>query len=99
MELDNKIKNEISLTMVMFLTFSGGLMDAYSYINRGKVFSNAQTGNLLLLGVNLSLGNFDLVIHYLMQFLGFIFGIFLAVFFKNIYINRNIYFEIFDINN
>ena len=63
MELDNKIKNEISLTMVMFLTFSGGLMDAYSYINRGKVFSNAQTGNLLLLGVNLSLGNFDLVIH------------------------------------
>ena len=41
MELDNKIKNEISLTMVMFLTFSGGLMDAYSYINRVKVFSNA----------------------------------------------------------
>ena len=95
MELDNKIKNEISLTMVMFLTFSGGLMDAYSYINRGKVFSNAQTGNLLLLGVNLSLGNFDLVIHYLMPVLGFIFGIFLAVFFKNILHKRNIYFEIF----
>ena len=95
MELDNKIKNEISLAMVMFLTFSGGLMDAYSYINRGKVFSNAQTGNLLLLGVNLSLGNFDLVIHYLMPVLGFIFGIFLAIFLKNILHKRNIYFEIF----
>ena len=29
---------------VMFLSASGGLQDAYTYIGRGKVFANAQTG-------------------------------------------------------
>ena len=28
---------------VMFLSASGGLQDAYTYIGRGKVFANAQT--------------------------------------------------------
>lgn len=37
---------------------TGGMMDAYSYIMRGHVFANAQTGNMLLFGVNLSEGNF-----------------------------------------
>ena len=39
------------------LAMSGGLMDAYSYLERDHVFANAQTGNMLLLGVNLSQGN------------------------------------------
>ena len=32
-----------------FLSVSGGLQDAYTYISRGKVFANAQTGNIVLL--------------------------------------------------
>lgn len=31
-------------------------MDAYSYLYRGEVFANAQTGNILLLSVCLSQG-------------------------------------------
>ena len=34
---------------VMFLSASGGLQDAYTYIGRGKVFANAQTGNIVLM--------------------------------------------------
>ena len=34
---------------VALLTFSGGLQDAYSYCVRGKVFANAQTGNIVLM--------------------------------------------------
>ena len=31
-----------------FLSLSGGLQDAYTYMSRGKVFANAQTGNIVL---------------------------------------------------
>ena len=43
-----------SIRLGMLLAVSGGFMDAYSYIERDHVFANAQTGNMLLLGVNLS---------------------------------------------
>ena len=42
-----------SIELSALLALSGGLMDAYSYLGRGKVFANAQTGNMLLLGVNI----------------------------------------------
>ena len=32
---------------VALLTLSGGLQDAYTYLRRGKVFANAQTGNIV----------------------------------------------------
>ena len=46
-----------SVRLGILLALSGGLMDAYSYIVRDRVFANAQTGNMLLFGVNLSEGN------------------------------------------
>ena len=33
----------------VFLTLSGGFQDAYTYMGRGKVFANAQTGNIVLM--------------------------------------------------
>ena len=45
-----------SIELAIFLALSGGLMDAYSYLLRGQVFANAQTGNMLLLGVHASQG-------------------------------------------
>lgn len=42
-----------SMRLGMLLAMSGGFMDAYSYIQRDQVFANAQTGNMLLFGVNL----------------------------------------------
>ena len=43
-----------SLLVACFLTFAGGLLDSYSYLIRGQVFANAITGNMVLLGINLS---------------------------------------------
>ena len=37
-----------SIRLGMLLAISGGFMDAYSYIERGHVFANAQKGNILL---------------------------------------------------
>ena len=35
----------------------GGFLDAYSYLARGHVFANAQTGNVVLFGVRAAAGN------------------------------------------
>ena len=53
-----------SIEVAIFLALSGGLMDAYSYLLRGQVFANAQTGNMLLLGVHASQGNWAMCLKY-----------------------------------
>ena len=66
-----------SIELGALLAISGGMMDAYSYIERGEVFANAQTGNMLLFGVNLSVGNFHKAIYYFCPILAFTIGILL----------------------
>ena len=61
-----------------FLSVSGGLQDAYTYICRGKVFANAQTGNIVLLSQNICDRNFGAVVHYLVPLLFFAFGVAVA---------------------
>lgn len=67
-----------SLPLIILLTLSGGFMDAYSYTYRGHVFANAQTGNILLFGVNLSTGNFSSAVHYLFPIMSFAIGVAVA---------------------
>lgn len=47
-----------SIELGIILALVGGFMDVYSYMGRGGVFANAQTGNILLTGVHISEGNF-----------------------------------------
>ena len=63
---------------VMFLSASGGLQDAYTYIGRGKVFANAQTGNIVLMSQSLFEGNFARFAHYFIPVLAFALGVFAA---------------------
>lgn len=69
--------SEAFLTAV-FLSLSGGLQDAYTYLCRGGVFANAQTGNIVLLSVHLLEGEFGRAFHYLIPLLFFAFGVFAA---------------------
>lgn len=62
----------------LILAISGGFMDAYSYLFRGHVFANAQTGNMLLLGVNLSQENYGNILRYFSPVIAFTFGIIIA---------------------
>lgn len=64
--------------LAVLLAVSGGLMDAYTYLYRGHVFANAQTGNILLFGVNLSEGNIQNALHYFFPVLAFALGIVLS---------------------
>ena len=40
----------------IFLAMSGGFQDAYTYFARGGVYSNAQTGNVVLLSNHIMSG-------------------------------------------
>ena len=67
----------------MALALAGGFMDAYSYLLRGEVFATAQTGNLLLLGINLSQGDFQVAIRYCIPLIAYIVGIGLAEYMRS----------------
>lgn len=64
-----------ALLTAAFLSLSGGLQDAYTYIARDEVFANAQTGNIVLLSQNLFTGNWAKVPHYLVPLVFFALGI------------------------
>ena len=64
-----------SLRLAILLTLSGGFMDAYSYICRDGVFANAQTGNILLTGVELSTGDWMQALCHFCPVLAFTLGI------------------------
>ena len=67
-----------SFQLGIVLALAGGFMDAYSYIGRGQVFANAQTGNLLLMGVNLAEGNWLSALRYVLPVMSFSIGIAIA---------------------
>ena len=64
-----------SIRLGIILALSGGFMDAYSYMCRGKVFANAQTGNILLFGIYMSERQWDMAIRYLIPVIAFVTGI------------------------
>ena len=70
-------QRQVSETMRLgiLLALSGGLMDAYSYLFRGEVFANAQTGNILLCSVALSQGEWGVAVQYAFPVLAFGLGI------------------------
>ena len=67
-----------SFLTAVFLSLSGGLQDAYTYLFRGKVFANAQTGNIVLLSSNIMEGNWGRVVHYLVPLCAFALGVLTA---------------------
>ncbi len=74
-----RVRRQMSDTFLtgFFLTLSGGFQDAYSFLYRGEVFANAQTGNIVLMSANLIQGR-PAALRYAIPLCAFIIGIFLA---------------------
>lgn len=70
-------RRQISETLFLgaLLAVVGGFLDAYTYLTRGGVFANAQTGNMVLLAINLARGNFHVLIRYLIPIFAFAAGV------------------------
>lgn len=61
-----------------FLALSGGFQDAYTYNVREHVFSNAQTGNVVLMSQYIMAGEWGAAIRYLLPLLAFAIGVMMA---------------------
>lgn len=67
-----------SLRVGVLLAITGGFLDAYTYIGRGKVFANAQTGNMVMLGLSLIEGKVEQIFKYIIPAVAFAIGVLLA---------------------
>lgn len=64
-----------SFLTAVFLSLSGGLQDAYTYMYRDRVFANAQTGNIVLLSQSIYEKNLPVALHYFVPLLSFVLGV------------------------
>lgn len=67
----------------MILAVVGGFLDAYTYIGRGGVFCNAQTGNIVLVGVYAALGEWNHALLHVPPIIAFMLGVLMAESIKN----------------
>ncbi len=66
-----------SFTLGIILAIAGGFWDTYTYILRGGVFANAETGNIVLMGINLAERNFKQAFSYFIPIFAFACGVFI----------------------
>lgn len=64
-----------SLFLGIILAIVGGFLDAYTYIGRGGIFANAQTGNLVLVAVEAVDQNYKLALIKSLPIFAFIIGV------------------------
>lgn len=69
----------------ILLAVAGGYLDVYTYVSRGGVFANAQTGNIVLLGINAADGNWNMIWHYTYPILAFMAGILITEYVRKRY--------------
>lgn len=62
----------------VLLALVGGFLDAFTFIGHGGVFSNAQTGNVVLVGIYAARGDWARVLRQLLPLLAFVLGVFTA---------------------
>ena len=76
-EHKNMQMSEAFITSI-FLALSGGFQDAYTYFTRDGVFSNAQTGNVVLMSQHFMMKEWSKGFHYLLPLFAFAAGVFAA---------------------
>ena len=71
------------MRVAYLLTVVGGFLDAYTYIERGGVFANAQTGNIVKLGIALANGDRGKCLRFLVPICAFAAGLMMALIIKD----------------
>lgn len=77
-DVKEKIQTSETFLLSAILALSGGFQDAYTYNVRDKVFSNAQTGNVVLMSQHMMMGEWERALHYLFPVIAFALGVLVA---------------------
>jgi uncharacterized membrane protein YoaK (UPF0700 family) len=67
-----------TVRLAALLAIAGGFLDAFTYIAHGGVFANAQTGNVVLLGVFAASGDWVGAVRHVLPILAFFIGVGIA---------------------
>lgn len=67
-----------SLSVALLLAMTGGFLESYSFLSRDGVFANCQTGNMVLMAMNLVELDFSKTITYLIPIFSFFVGVLLT---------------------
>jgi uncharacterized membrane protein YoaK (UPF0700 family) len=67
-----------TFSLAILLSCAGGYLDAFTWVGQGGVFANAQTGNVVLLGINAATGQWSEAFRHFMPIVAFLFGVFAA---------------------
>ena len=78
----------ITLRFAVLLTLANGFLDAHTYLARGGVFANVQTGNVIFFAINLTQKNWAESLSRLWPIFAFIAGVLVASFIKSGRIER-----------
>lgn len=65
------------------LIFVSGFFGSFTYLLRGNVFCNAQTGNIVLLGMALGAGKWSEALYYIIPISAYLMGAFVSELFPN----------------
>ena len=76
--MNGKIQTSESIRLSVILALSGGFQDAYTYNVRDNVFSNAQTGNVVLMSQYFMMGKWQTALRYMLPIIAFAAGVFVA---------------------
>ena len=89
--MKSQSQSQMSETFLLgiILAIAGGFLDAYTYLARGHVFANTQTGNIVLLGVNLAEGSFIKASYYIIPIMAFTVGVVIAETIRNRHIETD----------
>lgn len=83
------------LVFCLLLTAVGGFFDAYTFVNCDGIFANAQTGNLIFVGINLIEGNIPEVVHYSVSIFSFVIGVLVSKVIETKYKELSIFTHIY----
>ena len=72
-----------SLLTGILLAIVGGFLDIYTYLLKGNVFANAQTGNMVLMGLKIAEQNYLGALYYLLPISAFFLGIVISEYIKH----------------
>ncbi len=64
-----------SLRLAVLLSFIGGFLDAFTFLAHGHVFATAQTGNIVLMGVQAATGDWPGALRHVPSLLAFVAGV------------------------
>ncbi|MDO4814331.1 MAG: YoaK family protein [Gemella sp.] len=88
--LDKKLPSHEQVFFALLLTYVCGFFDAYTFVNYNGQFANAQTANIIFIGMELANTNYLGALRYVPPVIAFIIGVLFNEFIMNKYRNVSI---------